>query len=92
MSSLRFQSASRLLQPLKPQRTLVTPILTRFSSYSSSDRTYKDRSVQPSPKADPSDPPAQRGGDSAMIRQEDSKEALVEHQPDFRAPVDHGTS
>ena len=27
-----------------------------------------------------------------MIRQEDSKEGMIDHQPDFRAPVDHGTS
>lgn len=27
-----------------------------------------------------------------MIRQEDASEGLVEHQPDYGATVDHGTS
>ena len=51
-----------------------------------------DRSAQPDPKADPSDAPSAPSGDSSMIRQEDASQAMVDHQPDYNAPVDHGTS
>ena len=27
-----------------------------------------------------------------MVRQEGSEGALVDHQPDYHAPIDHGTS
>ncbi|KAL8723555.1 MAG: hypothetical protein Q9225_000190 [Loekoesia sp. 1 TL-2023] len=70
---------------------------SRWQSYSSSDRSHRD---QPSPSVSTeatrttgsSDSPAPRAGDSAMIRQEGSEGALISHQPDFHAPIDHGTS
>ena len=92
MSSLRPQHASRLLQPLRSPQRYVAPLQCRYASYSSNDRIHKDSSAEPSPKADAGTSPAPTSGDSAMIRQEDSKEAMVGHQPNFRAPIDHGTS
>ena len=51
-----------------------------------------DRSIQPAPKSDSSDAPAAAAGGSSMIREEDSSGGMVDHQPDYHAPVDHGTS
>ena len=59
----------------------------RYASQSS-----HSQSAASEPKTDASDPPAPRAGDSLMIRQENSSEALVNHQPDYHAPIDHGTS
>ncbi|KAL8812696.1 MAG: hypothetical protein Q9200_000840 [Gallowayella weberi] len=69
----------------------------RWQSYSSSDRSRREQppadvSNEGARATDSSDSPAPRSGDSAMIRQEGSREAMVDHQPDFHAPVDHGTS
>lgn len=69
----------------------------RWQSYSSNDRPHRDQplsdiSHEGERATDPSSSPAPRSGDSAMIRQEGSEGALISHQPDFHAPVDHGTS
>ncbi|KAI4251972.1 MAG: hypothetical protein L6R42_008162 [Xanthoria sp. 1 TBL-2021] len=69
----------------------------RWQSYASNDGSRRD---QPPPDishegeraTDPSSSPAPRSGDSSMIRQEGSEGALISHQPDFHAPIDHGTS
>ncbi|KAI4108177.1 MAG: hypothetical protein L6R37_001217 [Teloschistes peruensis] len=69
----------------------------RWQSYSLSDRS---QSSQPSPDVSTeairvtgsADPPAGKAGESEMIRQEGAEAAIIGHQPDFHAPVDHGTS
>ncbi|MCJ1239486.1 NADH:ubiquinone oxidoreductase 21kD subunit [Varicellaria rhodocarpa] len=86
MSISRVQWASRLIPSAVHTRSLVPIIRTRNQS------TKADRSIQPAPKSASSDSPAPSPGDSAMIRQQDSAEGLVDHQPDYHAPVDHGTS
>ena len=53
---------------------------------------YEDRSVQPGSRAQASDPQAATSSDSNMIEQEDTVEGMVDHQPDYNAPIDHGTS
>lgn len=63
-----------------------TPLCVRYAT------TDVDRSVEPAPKAQSSDPPAAAAGDSGMIRQEGSSEGMASHHPDWHAPVDHGTS
>ena len=92
MAALRPLYTSKLYQPLRACRCHIPLSHFRYASYDASEQTYKDRSVQPSPKADRDTAPAPRSGDSAMIREEDSKEGMAAHQPDFRAPIDHGTS
>ncbi|KAG6995659.1 hypothetical protein G7Y79_00043g079430 [Physcia stellaris] len=92
MPPVRPQHFYGLLRFSRCSQQGILPIQARNSSYSSSDNNYKDRSVEPSPKSDSSTSPAPTPGDSAMVRQEDSAEGMVKHQPDFRAPVDHGTS
>lgn len=91
MSLLKPQLASRLLQVSATKYQHVPPIGARWASKTSNDN-YQDRSVQPAPKSDASTSPAPKAGDSAMIRQEEPGEALTGHQPDYRAPIDHGTS
>ena len=53
---------------------------------------YQSSTVKPEATAEASDSPEPSKGDSEMIRQEDSKEGMVDHQPDYYAPIDHGTS
>jgi len=92
MSSLRPQRASRLLRPLQSSRRHGIPLQLRYASEPSGDHSKQAPSEEPAPKSDSSTAPGARAGESAMIRQEDSREAQVSHQPNFRAPVDHGTS
>ncbi|KAL9622103.1 MAG: hypothetical protein Q9160_003446 [Pyrenula sp. 1 TL-2023] len=47
---------------------------------------------QPAPKSSSSDSPAIRHEGSTLVRQEAPDEALPAHQPDYDAPIDHGTS
>lgn len=86
MPLLRTQYAGRL----RPAIVLVgqrrSPLCVRYAT------TDVDRSVEPAPKAEASDPPAAEAGDSSMIRQEGSSEAMASHQPNWHAPVDHATS
>lgn len=91
MPLLRPQLASRLLQANAARHQQIAPRGARWASKMSSEE-YADRSAQPAPKASPEDPPTARSSDSGMIRQEDPTEGLVDHQPDYHAPIDHGTS
>ena len=90
MSAPSLQRARRLVKSLHPRSA---PIITfKSAGCFASEGSFRDRFVQATPQTNSSDSPAPRGGDSAMIRQEDSKEGMAVHQPDFRAPIDHGTS
>ena len=87
MSFIRPQLASRLLltSGIPIQRT--TPVgRMRWQSQKASE---EDR---PSAKTDATVPPAPAPGGSSMIREEDPAEGMVDHQPDYHAPIDHGTS
>ncbi|KAL9127350.1 MAG: hypothetical protein Q9217_003764 [Psora testacea] len=53
---------------------------------------YRASTVKPDPTSKATDSPAPAKGDSEMIRQEDPGEGMVNHQPDYHAPIDHGTS
>ena len=92
MPTLRPQYASKLLRLPRCHQSSISPIQMRSNSNSSNDAPHKHRSVHTSPKSDSSTAPAPPPGDSAMIRQKDSAEGMVDHQPNFRAPIDHGTS
>ena len=87
MSVLRAQCAARLVPVMRARRVQGFPIPLRSAS-----TNRADRSTEPDPKSEPSDAPAARPGESSMIRQEDSSQAMVDHRPDYHAPVDHGTS
>ena len=91
MSLIRPLCRRQVVASTLPTSRQIGIAQARWASYSSGDKSH-DPSLQPAPKADSSDAPSARAGDSSMIRQEDSAEAMVEHQPDFRAPTDHGTS
>ncbi|KAI4274081.1 MAG: hypothetical protein LQ337_004189 [Flavoplaca oasis] len=62
------------------------------TSQSNRDQPPPDISREAERATDSSSSPAPRPGDSSMIRQEGSEGALISHQPDFHAPVDHATS
>ncbi|MCJ1312584.1 hypothetical protein MMC25_006258 [Agyrium rufum] len=92
MSFLRRQCAARLL-PL----SLSTNYIARFVPISStrfeSTKAASQINAAPPPKADRSDPPADpASATGAIIRQESPAEGTVDHQPNYHAPVDHGTS
>lgn len=91
MSLLRPYYASRLLQTRLVTAQHIPPSHIRWASKTSSGE-YQDRSAQPAPKSDASTSPAPTSGDSAMITQQGPGEGMVDHQPDYHAPVDHGTS
>ncbi|KAI9798040.1 MAG: NADH:ubiquinone oxidoreductase 21kD subunit [Candelina submexicana] len=85
MSLSRHTLITRSLAALPATR--LSSIQVRYNSQ------LTDRSVQPSPKSQSTDAPAATPGDSAMISRQSPSEASVSHnQPDYGAPVDHGTS
>ena len=94
----RLQPLSRLPLTLRSslQYSFSFPTATtalqarRWESYSSSDK--RAASKEPGPKSDPDTSPAPTMGDSEMVRSEGPEGAIIGHQPDFHAPVDHGTS
>ncbi|KAL9104066.1 MAG: hypothetical protein Q9163_000963 [Psora crenata] len=90
MSFIRPQLASRLVRPSKLGHRHIAPNTIRRAQTVSGQ--YEAGSIKSDPLAEASDPPAATKGDSAMIRKEDSKEAIVNHGPDYHAPIDHGTS
>lgn len=69
---------------LRPGR-LTAPVNTRFVS---SKSTPGDKPIKTSPEDAPTTP-HQR---SDLISKETPAEAMVRHQPDYNATVDHGTS
>jgi len=83
MHSLRPKPISRLLVRAVPVARRLSPLWIRHNSQTE---------TEPAPKSDASESPAPAAGDSSMIRQEDASQAMADHQPDFNAPVDHGTS
>lgn len=87
MSLLRPCSTARLT-------AFLIPVSQRFSLHQTRRKSQETshRSTESQPKSAPSDSPAAKSGDSSMIRQEDASEGIVHHQPDYHAPVDHGTS
>ncbi|KAL8698339.1 MAG: hypothetical protein Q9224_001894 [Gallowayella concinna] len=97
MALPRPVALNRLIRCHAHPSALLPRQQARWQSYSSNDRSRRE---QPPPDisnegarvTDPSSSPAPRSGDSAMIRQEGPQEGMVDHQPDFHAPVDHGTS
>ncbi|MCJ1417763.1 NADH:ubiquinone oxidoreductase 21kD subunit [Xylographa parallela] len=88
MSLLRIQCAARLL----PTVTTVSRRVPLLQIRHESSKDTADRSIQPAPKADSSDPPSQESGDSSMISQQDASRAMASHQPDYDAPQDFFTS
>lgn len=86
MLLLRTQYTGHLRPAIVQVAQRRTPLCVRYAT------TDADRSVEPAPKAEASDPPAAEAGDSGMIRQEGSSEGMVSHHPDWHAPVDFATS
>ncbi len=91
MSLLRPLCGGRLVPSAVLARRQIGLSHARWASHSTSGESLES-SLEPAPKAESSDSPAAAPGDSSMIRQEGSAEGMVDHQPDYRAPTDHGTS
>ena len=90
MSLLRPQLVNRLLLCSTRSRQQLLPVAhTRWAGGIQS--TEVDRSG-PNPTANSSQAPAPPKGASEMVRQEEARESLVSHAPDYNAPIDHGTS
>ncbi|MCJ1257789.1 NADH:ubiquinone oxidoreductase 21kD subunit [Lignoscripta atroalba] len=87
MPHLRSTYTGRLLPSAAPVGRRISPLHLRYESSKTADP-----SQQPPPKSESSDSPAARPGDSAMIRQEGASEGMVNHQPNYHAPVDFATS
>ncbi|KAL8640038.1 MAG: hypothetical protein Q9228_002996 [Teloschistes exilis] len=91
---------AHLNRVLRQSRAICTSLphqQARWQSYSSSDRSHSsqpppDVSAEATRVTGSADPPAGKSGESEMIRQEGAEAAIIGHQPDFHAPVDHGTS
>ncbi|KAL9601065.1 MAG: hypothetical protein Q9219_002774 [cf. Caloplaca sp. 3 TL-2023] len=97
MATARPAYFHRLLRCPTQVSIPVSLTQTRWQSKLSSGQSHQaqpppDISQEAPRMTGASDSPAPRSGDSSMIRQEGSEGALVNHQPDFHAPVDHGTS
>ncbi|KAL9633642.1 MAG: hypothetical protein Q9164_004577 [Protoblastenia rupestris] len=90
MSFIRSQLVNRLLPSSGGVYRRATPSSMRWAQTVSGQ--YQSSTVKPEATSEASDSPEPSKGDSEMIRQEDSKEGLVDHQPDYHAPIDHGTS
>ncbi|MCJ1287733.1 NADH:ubiquinone oxidoreductase 21kD subunit [Xylographa opegraphella] len=88
MSLLRIQCAARLLSSVTTASRRVPVFQVRHES----SKGTADRSIEPAPKPDSSDPPSQESGDSSMISQQDASQAMASHQPDYNAPQDFFTS
>ena len=86
MYHIRSQLANRLL-PGAAYRPAISGRV-RWASQTATG----EHPIQPSAKSDPKSPPAPPKGESEMISQEDAGEGLVDHRPDYHAPIDHGTS
>ena len=92
MSLLRPQLTSRLLQANAARYRHAAPLGVRLASKTAT-KEYTDRSVEPAPKSSSKDSPAPTPSDSGMIREEEPMEGMVDHhQPNYHAPIDHGTS
>lgn len=100
MALARPAHLNRLFRYAASTGTSLSRQQARWQSYSSSDRRNDQRNSQPPPNISTegervtgsSDSPAPRSMDSAMVRQEGAEAAIIGHQPDFHAPIDHGTS
>ena len=90
MSFIRPQLVSRLLPSSGVTYRHATSIGTRWAQTASGQ--YDANTVKPESTSDASDSPAPTKGSSEMVRQEDAKEGVVKHHPDYHAPIDHGTS
>lgn len=78
-----IQSLLRLVA--KPQQHSVNKLQwTRYLS--------NEKSVNPPPKVGASDPPGPGPDNTSMIGQENASQGMIKHQPNYNAPVDHGTS
>ena len=92
MSLLRPQLTSRFLQANAARYQHAAPLGARLASKTATNE-YADRSVEPAPKSSSKDSPAPTPSDSGMVREEGPMEGMVDHrQPDYHAPIDHGTS
>ncbi|KAL8840715.1 MAG: hypothetical protein Q9170_001233 [Blastenia crenularia] len=90
MAAARPIYLSRLLR--NSGGTLLSRQQIRWQSTPSSGQSHQaqpppDVSHEATRTTGASDSPAPRSGDSAMIRQEGPKGALIDHQPDFHAPI-----
>ncbi|KAL9014362.1 MAG: hypothetical protein Q9173_000980 [Seirophora scorigena] len=97
MASARPAHLNRLFRYSVNARLPLSRQQARWQSPTSAGQSQQaqpppDTSNEASRTTGSVDSPAPTPGDSAMIRQEGAQEALVDHQPDFHAPVDHGTS
>ncbi|MCJ1484678.1 NADH:ubiquinone oxidoreductase 21kD subunit [Schaereria dolodes] len=79
--------SSRMSPSITPITRRISPLNVRYES-----SNISPPSQEPPPKSDSSDSPSAERGDSSLIRQQGPAEGLVDHQPDYHAPIDHATS
>ncbi|KAI4182501.1 MAG: hypothetical protein L6R41_005946 [Letrouitia leprolyta] len=97
MASTRPPFPGRILRGYTFPRALPIHQQSRWQSTPSAGQSHAaqpppDLSEEATRTTGASDSPAARTGESGMIRQEGVEGAMVRHQPDFHAPIDHGTS
>ena len=90
MSVLRSQLASRLLLCSNVVHRQVVGGSVRWAGGVQASSIERPKDPEETPPS--SQPPGTPPGDGDMIRKEDSSAAIIGHNPDYHAPIDHATS
>ena len=87
MALFRPAGTGRLITRLAPASQRLSSQQIRWTSQSDGEA-----SAEPASKTNSSDYATPKAPDTSMIRQEDASEGVADHQLNYHAPVDHGTS
>lgn len=77
----------RLITRLAPASQRLSSQQIRWTSQSNGEA-----SAEPASRTNSSDYTTPKAPETSMIRQEDASEGVADHQLNYHAPIDHGTS
>lgn len=87
MALFRPSGTGRLITRLAPVSQRLSSQQIRWTSQSNGEA-----SAEPASKTNSSDYTTPKAPDTSMIKQEDASEGVPDHQLNYHAPIDHGTS
>lgn len=87
MALFRPAGKIRLITRLAPASQRLSSQQIRLTSQSNGEA-----SAEPASRTNSSDYATPKAPDTSMIRQEDASEGVADHQLNYHAPIDHGTS
>ncbi|MCJ1345094.1 hypothetical protein MMC31_003299 [Peltigera leucophlebia] len=87
MALFRPVSTGRLITYLAPASQRLSSQQIRWTS-----QTNGEASAEPASKTSSSDYATPKAPDTSLIRQDDASEGVADHQLNYHAPIDHGTS